>query len=205
MALIHGIAIKHLRPTQITVGMVEVHEKRHHLKGIREHEKKLEDFLADHPIPVVHGANDKFYIIDHHHLGRALWEAEIDGASLDPVADLSKLDERAFWHEMSAQHWVHPYDENGHQQEYDAIPHHVSSLRDDPYRSLAAYVRYAGGYEKSQKPFAEFVWADYFRPRIKPELVSKDFDKALKHALDLAGHHDCAKMPGFIHESVRSK
>src|SRR5437764_11996522 len=180
---IHDIAVNHLRPTQITVGMIEVIEKKKHLKGLAEkHPHHLKEFLAEHPIPVVEGLEQKHYVIDHHHLGRALWEAGIEGASLEVVENLSKLSATDFWRQMDQHKWVHPFDEAGHRQDFDQIPHHLKSLRDDPYRSLAAYVRYAEGYEKSQKPFAEFVWADFFRPRIKPELIGKDFDKALQQA-----------------------
>ncbi len=203
MATIHGIAVNHLRPTQITVGMIEVHEKKTHLAKISDHHHRLKEFLAEHPIPVVTGPNEKYFVIDHHHLGRALWEVEIDGASLEIVADLSDLDLQDFWREMDRQNWVHPYDEQGHKQLYDLIPHHVKLLRDDPYRSLAAYVRYAGGYDKSQKPFAEFIWADYFRPRISVALLNEDFGKAVERAVELAGHAECAQMPGYRHHDER--
>jgi hypothetical protein len=39
----------------------------------------------------------------------------------------------------------------------------AAGMRDDPYRSLAALVRKSGGYEKSTRPFSEFVWANHFR------------------------------------------
>ena len=99
---------------------------------------------------------------------------------------------------MDHRKWVHPYDESGKKQDFGDIPHHIKSLRDDPYRSLAAHVRYAGGYDKSQKPFAEFLWADFFRPRIKAELINSDFDKALQQALAFAGSAVCTKLPGYI-------
>jgi hypothetical protein len=42
----------------------------------------------------------------------------------------------------------------------------ITGLVDDPYRSLAEQVRIKGGYAKSDIPFAEFLWADFFRRRI---------------------------------------
>jgi hypothetical protein len=198
MAKIHDVGIIHLRPTQITVGMVEVHDKAKRLKALRDHPHHLKEFLAEHPIPAVEGPEEKYFVIDHHHLGRAMCEADVDGALLDVVHDLSKLAPAAFWLEMDRQKWVHPYDDKGDKKDFDQIPHHLSKLLDDPYRSLAAYVRNAGGYDKSQKPFAEFVWADFFRPRIKAELLKDDFDKAVLQALAFAGSALCSKMPGFI-------
>lgn len=198
MPVIHGIAVNALRPTQITVGMAEVHDKKKHLESLADHPKQVAEFLADHPIPVVAGANQKYFVIDHHHLGRAMWDAGVDGASLTVVADLSKLDNGDFWREMDRQHWVHPYDDKGRKQDFDRIPHHLKELADDPYRSLAAFVRNADGYDKTQKPFAEFVWADFFRPRITLDLLRSDFNRAVSHGLALAGSDAAAKLPGFI-------
>jgi hypothetical protein len=198
MAKIHDIGVHQLRPTQVTVGMVEVRDKMKRLKELRDHPHHLKEFIAEHAMPVVEGPEQNYFVIDHHHLGRALWEVELDGASLEVVATLAKLAEQDFWREMERQHWVHPFDEKGHRLGFDQIPHHVKSLRDDPYRSLAAYVRNAGGYDKSQKPFAEFVWADFFRSRVAAALVRDDFDKAVLQALAFAGSAAAAKMPGFI-------
>lgn len=38
-----------------------------------------------------------------------------------------------------------------------------AGLKDDPFRSVAAFTRYAGGYHKSPQPFAEFRWANHLR------------------------------------------
>ncbi len=198
MGQIHEIAVNRLRPTQITVGMVEVHDKIKHLKEVRDHPHHLKEFLAGHPIPVVEGPEEKYYVVDHHHLGRAMWEANVDGASLEVIANLAKLAGEGFWNEMDRQKWVHPYDDQGRKKHFEEIPHHLRQLLDDPYRSLAAYVRNAGGYDKTQKPFAEFVWADFFRTRIPAKLVKDDFDKAIQQALAYAGSAAAAKMPGYI-------
>ena len=51
--ILNSVAIPTLRPTQITVGLREVEEKRDRL---REHkQKKIGKFLGDHMIPVVCG------------------------------------------------------------------------------------------------------------------------------------------------------
>ena len=64
--VLQPVPIKSLRPTQITVGMREVKEKRKHW---REHGRgKKEEFLARHMIPVILGPNERHYVIDHHHL-----------------------------------------------------------------------------------------------------------------------------------------
>jgi hypothetical protein len=197
MAKIHEIAVNDLRPTQITVGMIEVKEKAERIKELLAHPRHLQEFIASHEIPVIAGRNGHFFLIDHHHLGRALWEAGEKTSAFHVIGDLSALDEAAFWKEMDRQHWVHPYDEQGRKQNCDDIPHHIKALRDDPYRSLAAYVRNAGGYEKTPTPFAEFAWADYFRGHFAPPVISKQFHDAVKHALELARDRAAAHLPGY--------
>ena len=59
-----------LKPTQMTVGMREVEEKR---ARWRQHKpKKQAELLGNHMIPVVLGPGKTHYVIDHHHLARAL-------------------------------------------------------------------------------------------------------------------------------------
>jgi Putative ParB-like nuclease len=72
--ILQPIPILSLRPTQMTVGMREVKEKR---KRLREHwrkHKKIKQgqFLGRHMIPVVLGPDQRHYVVDHHHLARAL-------------------------------------------------------------------------------------------------------------------------------------
>ena len=68
--ILQPIPILSLRPTQMTVGMIEVKQKR---KRLREHwrqhksRKKQGEFLGRHTIPIVLGPNDRHYVIDHHH------------------------------------------------------------------------------------------------------------------------------------------
>ena len=47
------------------------------------------------------------------------------------------------------------------------------------------------------------MWADYFRPRITVALLNEDFTKAVERALALAGHADCAQMPGYRRHDQR--
>jgi Putative ParB-like nuclease len=100
---------------------------------------------------------------------------------------------------MEHQRWVHPYDETGRKRDFGEIPHHLKFLRDDPYRSLAAYVRNAGGYRKVPAPFAEFAWADYFRKRIEPAALAKHrFEAAVEQGIVLARDAAAAQLPGYI-------
>lgn len=195
MPSIKESAIHELHPTQITVGMIEVQDKKKHLLSLKHQEQR--DFMQSHPMPAVIGPGGKLYITDHHHLGRAAFEAGVETGFFMVEADLSSYSLEDFWQEMNKHLWVHPLDEHGVRHAYSAIPHHLEKLVDDTYRSLAGYVRNAGGFEKTPTAFAEFVWADFFRRSIPIEDLSSDFNAAVQTALPLA-QSDLAKgMPGF--------
>ena len=70
-------------------------------------------------------------------------------------------------------------------------------LLDDPYRSLAGYVRNAGGFDKTPTAFAEFLWADFFRTRVTIGPTRADFNNAVQRALPLAGSNEAAGLPGY--------
>ena len=89
------VSIKSLRPTQITVGMREVKEKR---KQWRKHDPdKKAEFLGKHMIPVILGPKKRHYVIDHHHLSLALHDEGVEDVLVEVVADLQELDRDAFW------------------------------------------------------------------------------------------------------------
>ena len=87
-----------LHPTQVTAGMLEVEEKRKHFQPLSGDD--LRRAIKALPMPAVLGRDGKHFIIDHHHLGRALWDAPIDYAYVDVVSDFSKLATEAFWSEI---------------------------------------------------------------------------------------------------------
>ncbi|HET6414617.1 MAG TPA: ParB-like protein [Anaeromyxobacter sp.] len=187
--------IRALHPTQLTVGMAEVKEKRDHLAGLSAPER--ERFMEGHPIPAVVGPGGRLFIIDHHHLGRAALEAGLKVGYVEVAADLSGLAGDAFWTEMDKRAWVHPLDQNGVRHRYDRIPQRLEGLVDDVYRSLAGLVRAGGGYEKTPSPFAEFEWADYFRRLIPVEEVEADLGAAVKVAVRHALSERARGMPGY--------
>jgi hypothetical protein len=192
---IHECEVRKLHPTQITVGMIEVHDKREHLARLGRHQ--LRDHLTEHPIPAVIGPGDRLYITDHHHLGRALWDAGIETGFFLIEAELSDPSPDAFWEVMQSKHWVHPIDERGRRQPIASLPKHIDGLVDDPYRSLSGYVRNAGGFEKTPTAFAEFVWADFFRNRIRIGPSRSDFEHAVAEALVMAHSAAASHLPGF--------
>jgi hypothetical protein len=189
------VAIKNLRPTQITVGMLEVEEKR---KRWREHkEKKKAEFLGSHMIPVILGPKERPYVIDHHHLARALHEEGQKDVLVSVVADLRALDKDAFWVVLDNRGWCHPYDETGVRRGFDDIPAAISDMLDDPFRSLAGELRRIGGFAKDTTPFSEFLWADFLRRRLKRKAIENDFPSTIEKALKLAKSMEASYLPGW--------
>ena len=189
------ISIASLRPTQITIGMREVEDKRKQWRKYKA--KKRSEFLGRHMIPVIWGPKDRHYIVDHHHLARALHEEGQEDVLVVIVADLRKLDRDAFWTVLDHHAWVHPYDTEGRRRDYQQIPKSVSELEDDPFRSLAGALRRVGGFAKDTTPFSEFLWADFLRRRLKRKSLESDFNSALKKALTLAKSSEANYLPGW--------
>jgi hypothetical protein len=144
--ILHPVAVAELRPTQITVGMREAELKRHEWRALAP--SKGSEFLGRHLVPVVRGPKDRPYVIDHHHLARALHEEGVKDVLVSFVADLRKLDKDSFWSFLDTRGWMHPFDSEGKRQPRTAIPKSVADLEDDPYRSLAGELRFSGGYAK---------------------------------------------------------
>jgi hypothetical protein len=190
-----SVTIEDLRPTQITVGMREVKAKR---KAWREtSDKKGGKFLGKHMIPVILGPKDRHYVIDHHHLARALHEEGVEDLAVTVVANLSKLEIDSFWFVMDNRNWMHPFDDEGRRRGYRDIPKTVTELVDDPFRSLAGELRRMGGFAKDTTPFSEFIWADFLRRRMKRKFIEKDFNSALEQALELAKSLEADYLPGW--------
>jgi hypothetical protein len=188
------VAIKSLRPTQVTVGLREVERKRAHWRKLGD---EGSGFLGSHMIPVVLGPKKRSYVIDHHHLARALLDEGQQEVLTTIVADLHKLTAEAFWVFLDNRGWLHPFDARGKRCDYESIPKRIADLVDDPFRSLAGAVREAGGFAKDTTPFSEFLWADYFRRRIKAAALERDFDRGLAKAVDMARHRDAGFLPGW--------
>ena len=189
------VAILELRPTQITVGMREVKAKRKRWR--EESRKKGEEFLGKHMIPVILGPKGRHYVIDHHHLARALHDEGVKEVAVTVIANLSKLDRDSFWFVMDNRDWTHPFDADGRRRPYSGLPKSVDKLIDDPFRSLAGELRRAGGFAKDTTPFSEVLWADFLRRRMKRKTVKTNFDHALEEALQLAKSLDADYLPGW--------
>ena len=191
---LHPVKVADLRPTQMTVGYREVAEKRRHWRDKAPHGGT---YLGEHMIPVLLGPKGRRYVIDHHHLARALMDEGVEEIAATVVLDLGMLDLDAFWTYVDNRGWCHPYDADGRRRDFDDIPKTLKAMKDDPFRSLAGELRRAGGYAKDTTPFSEFLWADFLRRRMKAKDVHDDFDAALIKALKLAKSIKAGYLPGW--------
>ena len=199
--ILHPVAIGDLRPTQMTVGMREVQAKRNEWRS--KHGDQRGEFLGRHTIPVILGPKDRFYIIDHHHITRALYEERQEKVLVTVVATLKRLEPDAFWFVLDNHGWMHPFDDQGRRRGYDDIPKSIKDLVDDPFRSLAGELRLVGGFAKDTTPFSEFLWADFLRRRIKRKTVENDFGEAVEQALKLAKSEVADYLPGWCGSVAR--
>jgi hypothetical protein len=193
-----AVKLEELRPTQFTHGEREVERKRREYASLTGH--ALQMAIADKPIPIVLGPKDRPFAIDHHHVAMALHRAGIDRAPVILISDFSEMDPAEFWLTLENRQWTHPYDANGERQPFTAMPAHIHDTIDDECRSLAAFVRDAGGYEKTTVALEEFRWADFFRCHL-PTLGGKDdtrtFDALVKRGVELAHSELALGLPGY--------
>lgn len=194
--VLHPVPILSLRPTQMTVGIREVKEKR---QRWREHKskKKQAEMLGRHSIPVVLGPDQRHYVVDHHHLARALHDEGVKDILVTIIADLTMVDRDGFWGVLDNRRWAHPYDAKGERRHFRDIPKSIADLKDDPFRSLAGELRRAGGFAKDTTPFSEFLWADFLRRRMSRKIVEEDFTNAVEKGLSLAKSRDAIYLPGW--------
>lgn len=190
-----GIAIADLRPTQMTVGLREVEEKRRHWHAADAEGRAT--LLRRHVLPAVIGPKRRPYIVDHHHFARALLIEKAGPVAVYILADLSHLPKAEFWTFLDNSAWCHAYDDEGRRCSLSDIPRKLADLKDDPFRSLVGALIRSGGIAKSSKPFAEFLWADYLRRRFDRAALDDDFARAVKHALKIVRHPDAGSLPGW--------
>jgi len=196
---IHQLRINDLSPTQFAVGKAEVDIKSRRMKHKYKHNpQKLHDYLVVRPVPVVI-RNDKFYLVDHHHLVHALYKALHDelGDEICVLVEVkwnasAVLDDVYFWKTMYERKWVYLYGrDGGGPQPPKRLPKKIKDLQYDAYRSLAWIVRSKQGYIKNDVPFSEFKWADFFRKRVLEDqdvLAGKSSFDDFAFTVDEEGH-----------------
>jgi hypothetical protein len=188
-----------LKPTQFAVGMLEVDEKL--ALALKLSKKQRKDYIKGTEVPGVLSPYGEMYITDHHHFLCVCYHLRVEKVKVKIIADHSgkKMTFQQFWKWMDRQRSVYPYCQFGEGPRQPLyLPKDIRGLADDPYRSLAWFVRKAGAFENSDKNFAEFQWANFFRSK---KLLDRGglwaFPRALVQATKLAQSPEAKHLPGF--------
>lgn len=206
-------SVEQMRPTQCSVGYIEVELKMRELGERAKDPKALARYLKGHPIPAVMGPDERMYLTDHHHMGLAMcklsdeWDASPRGAGRNPFrkccfqiqhdySDKPDLSLSDFFKKMEGHGLCHPYDGRG--ERTGQPPKSLLMLEDDPYRSLAGLARKAGAYDKVALPYTEFKWADFLRSRIKVGAIkTATLPEVIVRAVELARSEAAKGLPGY--------
>ena len=190
------IPIADLRPTQLTLGLSEVTRRAAKIAKLSPEDR--EAYFERKAIPHVIGPGNRIYIVDHHHLARALWSLDIREAVLgDQLADWSDFEIGPFWRKTESSGFCWPIDADGNRRPYAAIPHHIGDLTDNVWRSLARELR-GKAFEDLDTPFQEFIWGDYFRTFMSRRLIELQFGLAAELATKLSRLDEAQDLPGFL-------
>ncbi len=191
------VAVSVLHPAQLALGYREVAYRIQQFKAMTPDE--LDAYLLEYFLPVVIAPDRLPYVVDHHHRARAIQITRLRETVYVKVLENCKdWTEAEFWHLMQEQAWVYLYDKDGQPIEPSVIPANLAELQDDKYRSLAWAVLRAGGYEKSDVPFQEFIWGNYFRRFLSFEDTEEAFQHAVNEALLLCRSPEARRLPGYI-------
>jgi hypothetical protein len=197
-----------LRPLQGAVGMKQVIYMENR---IADHPKHARGKLEEDPIKVVAGVGGQLFIIDHHHTAEAWLRAKTEwGAkAFCKIVNSEKglppefKTEDEFWAALKAADLVRLKNESGVDVEASQLPKTLEAMADDPYRSLAWFVRQKGGFCKTPREFAEFAWADWFRSKSatleNKNLPSDPNDKnaTVDEAVEMAHSSEAESLPGY--------
>lgn len=193
------VKVLNLRPTQFAVGMLEVDEK---IKEVSTYsEKQLKKYIKCNVVPVVRGHDEELYVVDKHHFLTVCYNLGIKKVHVDIIKDMKdeNMSYEEFWEWMVDNRNSYPYCQFGEgPREALYLPHDVRGLADDPYRSIAWFVRKAGAYENSNRNFSEFQWANFFRSKkLLQKHGKKGLPEALVEAVKLAQSDEARELPGF--------
>ena len=194
-----------LLPTQLSVGKHEIGVKINDFKNLKSRVEKQE-FIIKNPAKVVIGPLGKYYIIDKHHQTYALIKNKVPLVVVEIKKNLKDSPEQEFWEWMFHEKYIYPYDNHGKGPFEIAeflrrvAGKKITDLDDDPYRSLAGAAAIKGAYVKSEVPFMDFVWANFFRDEIKIGDSEEGFEHAVDEAVALAHSEKARKLnlPGFV-------
>ncbi len=190
--------VEAIRPTQFTLGLREVAHKEAKLSA--KSPSDLRGYIKEHPIEGVLGLGGEFYATDGHHFGRAALNLGIKKVCVKILKDYSHLELPEFWQKLEQKGFTYLFAHGRGPLPPFLLPRNLQQMTDDPYRSLASYLRRAGGFHKSKIHFAEFFWADFFRKYVNIGETDADFTQAVDIAYVFAKSELATGLPGYAPE-----
>ena len=189
------IGIDALHPTQGGVGQIQVDETQATLAGMSA--KQLDKLMKKKEIPVVIAPDGSYWLVDRHHLTKALWQQGVKDARVKVIGRLQ--DKAKFWSQMQNNHWAWLKDEKGQPLTPEQLPTSIDKLPDYPYRTLAGLLQNAGYFRKDKQVyFVEFAWASWLGKQMQWMPVdSANLAARLQQAKRLACGSDAKELPGY--------
>ncbi|MGY3898955.1 chromosome partitioning protein ParB [Aeromonas veronii] len=189
------IGIDALHPTQGGVGQIQVDETQATLAGMSA--KQLDKLMKKKEIPVVIAPDGSYWLVDRHHLTKALWQQGVKDARVKVIGRLQ--DKANFWSQMQNNHWAWLKDEKGQPLTPEQLPTSIDKLSDYPYRTLAGLLQNAGYFRKDKQIyFVEFAWASWLGKQMQWMPVdSANLAARLQQAKRLACGSDAKDLPGY--------
>ncbi|PTS78201.1 chromosome partitioning protein ParB [Aeromonas sp. HMWF036] len=189
------IGIDALHPTQGGVGQIQVDETQATLAGMSA--KQLDKLMKKKEIPVVIAPDGSYWLVDRHHLTKALWQQGVKDARVKVIGRLQ--DKANFWSQMQNNHWAWLKDEKGQPLTPEQLPSSIDKLPDYPYRTLAGLLQNAGYFRKDKQVyFVEFAWASWLGKQMQWMPVdSANLAARLQQAKRLACGSDASDLPGY--------
>ncbi|MCF5840618.1 ParB-like protein [Aeromonas veronii] len=189
------IGIDALHPTQGGVGQIQVDETQATLAGMSA--KQLDKLMKKKEIPVVIAPDGSYWLVDRHHLTKALWQQGVKDARVKVIGRLQ--DKANFWSQMQNNHWAWLKDEKGQPLTPEQLPTSIDKLPDYPYRTLAGLLQNAGYFRKDKQVyFVEFAWASWLGKQMQWMPVdNSNLAARLQQTKRLACGSDAKDLPGY--------
>ncbi|WP_421249617.1 ParB-like protein [Aeromonas sp. 603359] len=189
------IGIDALHPTQGGVGQIQVDETQATLAGMSA--KQLDKLMKKKEIPVVIAPDGSYWLVDRHHLTKALWQQGVKDARVKVIGRLQ--DKANFWSQMQNNHWAWLKDEKGQPLTPEQLPTSIDKLPDYPYRTLAGLLQDAGYFRKDKQVyFVEFAWASWLGTQMQWMPVdNSNLTARLQQAKRLSCGSDASDLPGY--------
>ena len=189
------VSIDQLHPTQGGVGQLQVDTTVAELAD--KSEKQLDKLMKKKEIPIVIAPDGGYWLVDRHHLTKALWQQGVKEARVKVIARFQ--DGASFWSQMQNNHWAWLKDERGQPLTPEQLPGHIGELPDYPYRTLAGLLQDAGYFSKDKQVyFVEFAWASWLGKQMQWMPVdNSNLAARLQQAKRLACGSDASDLPGY--------